>query len=94
MGSKVIGLRNLGFACLTVLACSAPAAAQEWPTRFITMIVPFGTGSASDTVARIFAPPAVGDSRANRSSIENVGGAGGTIGAAAPRRQRPTATRW
>ena len=88
MGSKVIGLRNLGFACLTVLACSAPAAAQEWPTRFITMIVPFGTGSASDTVARIFAPQ-LSEILGQQVVIENVGGAGGTIGSSRAAKAAP-----
>ena len=68
------------FACLAAFAWSAvPAAAQEWPTRFITMIVPFGSGSASDTVARILAP-SISEVLGQQIVVENVGGAGGTIG--------------
>jgi len=58
----------------------APVSAQGYPTRTITMIVPFPAGGPSDTVARIAAE---GMSRHLGQSIviENVGGAGGTIGA-------------
>jgi tripartite-type tricarboxylate transporter receptor subunit TctC len=73
----------------SVLACSAPTAAQqEWPTRFITMIVPFGTGSASDTVARIFAPQ-LSEILGQQVVIENVGGAGGTIGSSRAAKAAP-----
>ena len=59
----------------------APARAQDYPSRSITVIVPFPAGGASDVVARI-----VTDQMArllNQSIvIENVGGAGGTVGSA------------
>ena len=56
------------------------ANAQGYPAKSITMIVPFPAGGPSDTVARIAAE---GMSRHLGHSvvIENVGGAGGTIGA-------------
>jgi tripartite-type tricarboxylate transporter receptor subunit TctC len=39
-------------------ACSAPAArAETYPTRPITLVAPFGAGSASDTVSRVIAQP-------------------------------------
>ena len=45
-------IRNLSLACLIALALSAATAvAQSWPTRFVTLVVPFGPGSGSDTVA-------------------------------------------
>ncbi len=54
--------------------------AQGYPTRNIVMIVPFPPGGPSDTVARIIAE---GMSRhiGQNVIIENVGGAGGTVGA-------------
>ncbi|HME30074.1 MAG TPA: tripartite tricarboxylate transporter substrate-binding protein [Pseudolabrys sp.] len=54
--------------------------AQQFPSRNIVMIVPFPAGGPSDTVARITAD---GMSRhlGQNVVIENVGGAGGTIGA-------------
>lgn len=77
----IFSIRNVVLTCLIALAWGmAPAAAQSWPTRFMTMIVPFGSGSASDTVARILAP-SLSESLGQQVVVENVGGAGGTIGA-------------
>jgi len=58
-----------------------PARAEDYPTRPITMIVPYPAGGPSDVVARIMAD---GMSKAlgHNIIIENVGGAGGTIGTA------------
>jgi len=67
-------------AVLTGLAFAvAPAMAEDYPTRPIMMVVPYPAGGPSDVVARIVAD---GMSRALGQSIvvENVGGAGGTIG--------------
>lgn len=62
-------------------ACVVPARAQDYPSRSITVIVPFPAGGASDVVARI-----VGNQMSKILGqpiiIENVGGAGGTIGSA------------
>jgi tripartite-type tricarboxylate transporter receptor subunit TctC len=58
-----------------------PAEAQDYPSRSITVIVPFPPGGASDVVARIVSDQM---SRLLKQSIiiENVGGAGGTLGSA------------
>ena len=64
------------------LVCSgAPVRAQDYPSRSITVIVPFPAGGASDVVARIVSDQM---SRILKQSmiIENVGGAGGTVGGA------------
>ena len=68
-------------AVLAVAAFSVPALAQNYPTKPIIMVVPFPPGGPSDVVARIMAD---GMSKALGQSIviENVGGAGGTIGTA------------
>jgi tripartite-type tricarboxylate transporter receptor subunit TctC len=58
-----------------------PAAAQEWPTRPITMVVPFAPGSGSDILGRIIAPR-IADNLGAPVVIENVCGAGGMVGAA------------
>ena len=60
--------------------CTA-AWSQKYPARQVTMIVPFPAGGPSDVVARIMAD---GMSRylGQTVVIENVGGAGGTIGTA------------
>jgi tripartite-type tricarboxylate transporter receptor subunit TctC len=64
---------------LFALWCSGVAAAESYPTRPITMIVPFPAGGATDTVARLLAEqmrPILGQS----IIVENVGGAAGSIG--------------
>jgi tripartite-type tricarboxylate transporter receptor subunit TctC len=65
----------------TLLAVLAPAAAQDWPSRPVTMVVPFAAGSGSDILGRIIAPR-LGDGLGATVIVDNVGGAGGMIGAA------------
>ncbi len=69
-----------GCLALVYAALGATGAfAQDYPTRTITVIVPFPPGGASDVVARV-----VGDHMSRtlgqQMVIENVGGAGGTFG--------------
>jgi tripartite-type tricarboxylate transporter receptor subunit TctC len=63
----------------SVLIGTALSHAQDYPSRAITMIVPFPAGGPSDVVSRIMAE---GMSRhlGQQVVIENVGGAGGTLG--------------
>jgi tripartite-type tricarboxylate transporter receptor subunit TctC len=70
------------FAAITALmALSAPATAQDWPTRPLTMVVPFAAGASSDILGRILAPR-LSEFLGKPVIIENVGGAGGMNGAA------------
>jgi len=57
------------------------ALAQSYPTKQITMIVPFAAGGPSDVIARILAET-MGKHLKQSVVVENVGGAGGTLGAA------------
>ena len=69
---------------LAVVACIAwlgVAEAQDYPKKPITVIVPFAAGGPTDTVARLLGV-AMGKSLKTQILVENVGGAGGTIGAA------------
>ena len=68
-------------ACLALFGSAALAHAQTYPTKTITMIVPFAAGGPTDTVARLVAQ-SMGNKLKQQIIIENVGGAGGTIGAA------------
>ncbi|HZL30279.1 MAG TPA: tripartite tricarboxylate transporter substrate-binding protein [Pseudolabrys sp.] len=68
-------------ATLALVCAGLPAMAQNYPTRPITMIVPFPPGGPSDVVARIMAD-GMGKALGQSIVIENVGGAGGTIGTA------------
>jgi tripartite-type tricarboxylate transporter receptor subunit TctC len=67
-------------ACLALFG-SAFAHAETFPTKTITMIVPFAAGGPTDTVARLVAQ-SMGNKLKQQIIIENVGGAGGTIAAA------------
>jgi tripartite-type tricarboxylate transporter receptor subunit TctC len=58
----------------------AAAGAQKFPTKVITMIVPFTAGGPTDTVARLVAAP-MSKVLGQQVIVENVGGAGGTIAA-------------
>jgi tripartite-type tricarboxylate transporter receptor subunit TctC len=63
--------------------CAAPSAgdAQTYPSRAITVVVPFPAGGPSDVVARIVTDH-MSRTLGEQLVIENVGGAGGTIGSA------------
>lgn len=69
----------LGALCATTLLV-APAFAQDWPQRQITMVVPFAAGGPTDTVARMVAERMSAD-LGHQIIVENIGGAGGTLGA-------------
>jgi tripartite-type tricarboxylate transporter receptor subunit TctC len=64
------------------------AAAQDYPTRPVTVIVPFGAGGAADIVARIVADKLSGI-LGQPFVIDNKPGAGGNIGASAVARAAP-----
>ena len=68
-------------AAMAALLIATPLAAQPYPSRPVTVIVPFPAGGASDVVARIVADH-MGKVLGQTLVIENVGGAGGAIGSA------------
>ncbi|MCO6417459.1 hypothetical protein JYK14_14995, partial [Siccirubricoccus sp. KC 17139] len=68
---------------LSPLALPALARAQTaWPSRPVTLIVPYPPGGSSDNVARPIQLP-LSAALGQNIVIENRGGAGGSIGAAA-----------
>src|SRR5437868_7877704 len=71
-------LKRLVLGC-AMLAAALTASAQEYPTRTITVVVPFAAGGPTDTVARLVAQ-SMGKTLGQVLVIENTGGAGGTIG--------------
>lgn len=82
--------------CLTTLATAAAVlissltqgAAQDWPARPVTMVVPFTSGTTSDVVARALMDhlsKAIGQPIV----IDNRGGAGGNIGAGMVAKAKP-----
>jgi tripartite-type tricarboxylate transporter receptor subunit TctC len=61
---------------LLAIAALAPAAAEDWPTRTITLVVPFAPGGGVDISARMIAT-AAGDSLGVSMIVENIGGGAG-----------------
>jgi tripartite-type tricarboxylate transporter receptor subunit TctC len=80
----------LQFAGAAVAAPAFPklATAQTWPTRPITMIVPYAAGDTTDVVGRIIAERMRG-SLGQPIIVENVGGADGNIGVGRAARAKP-----
>jgi tripartite-type tricarboxylate transporter receptor subunit TctC len=78
------------FAALLGLLClgMAPAAAQDWPTKPIHMIVPYPAGGGTDVVARIMADH-VSQILGQPIYIDNRGGANGAIGLTALKQSEP-----
>ena len=70
----------VGLLLTVVLSLSGVARAQDWPTRPVTMIVPYAAGGPVDTVGRIMAV-GLSETLGQQVIVENVGGAGGMTGA-------------
>jgi tripartite-type tricarboxylate transporter receptor subunit TctC len=64
-----------------LVAAAVPARAQDWPTRTITMVVPFAPGGVYDTFGRVYAA-SLSELLHQQVIVENVPGAGGMTGAA------------
>ncbi len=74
----------LGFGAMV----GRPARAEEWPSRTVTMVVPYAPGGSNDVVARLLAP---GLQKAFGKSfvVENRTGGGGSVGMSQVARARP-----
>ncbi|AOO83676.1 Bug family tripartite tricarboxylate transporter substrate binding protein [Bosea vaviloviae] len=70
------------------LAGIAPALSQAYPTRPITLIVPYAPGGATDIIGRVIAEE-VSHMIGQRVVVENRAGAAGSVGAAAVARAQP-----
>ena len=65
---------------LIELACTIPALAQGFPARPIRLVVPYGAGASTDTMARLLGQK-VSEDQKPPVIIENRAGASGMIGA-------------
>ena len=70
--------KHIGLIAGLLLLGVAQTGAQEYPTKVVTMIVPYAAGGPTDTVARLIAVP-MSKTLTQQVIIENVLGAGGTI---------------
>jgi tripartite-type tricarboxylate transporter receptor subunit TctC len=74
-----MNLARLVAATVLILSQLGAATAQDWPTRYITAIVPFGAGNSVDIVGRLVVGR-MSELLGQQIVVENIGGAGGTTG--------------
>lgn len=92
-------IRNLVVTALAAIASIgvsiAAARAQDggYPSRPIRLLVPFAAGGGTDTLSRIFGQ-VLQEHLNGTVLIENIGGAGGSIGTGQVAKRRRTATRF
>src|SRR4051812_7158066 len=74
-------MRHCRLACFAAafVALVSSVSAEDWPSRPMTMVVPFAAGGPMDTLARIL-QPALGETLGQQIIIENVPGGGGMTG--------------
>src|SRR5205809_3711138 len=70
---------RLPMICAVLVSAVASASAQDYPTRPINIVVPAAAGGPTDAISRVTAQ-AMSKLLGQQMTIENVGGAGGTIG--------------
>ena len=75
--ATILGL----LAAILCLAQASPGHSQNWPTRTVTIVVPFTAGTTSDVIARSLAQE-LSAKLGQPFIVENKAGAGGNIGAA------------
>lgn len=73
MGRPLLGALAL------LLALAAPAAAQDYPTKPVRLIIPFPPGGSNDIVGRMIATQ-LGERLGKQVVVDNRGGAGGVLG--------------
>ena len=81
-------MRASTFAAAAVLLAAAPAQAQQYPQRPITMIVPFAAGGPTDVLARVLGQH-MSQTLGQSIVVEDVTGAGGTLGSAKAAKAAP-----
>lgn len=75
-------------ALLLGLVAATGAWAQAWPSKPVTLLVPFPPGGSTDLIARTLAPK-LQERLGSSFVVDNKGGAGGTVGASHVKRAAP-----
>jgi len=78
-------MKKLLAALVIGLTAASGALAQAWPSKPVTLVVPFPPGGSTDFIARTMLP-SLNKTFGQSFIVDNKGGAGGTIGAAAVKR--------
>jgi tripartite-type tricarboxylate transporter receptor subunit TctC len=78
----------LAVATTLILGSGAASAADDYPASTVTVVVPFSAGGPTDTVTRLVAE-SMTKTLGQQVIVENVGGAGGTLGAARVAKAEP-----
>src|SRR6185369_591647 len=73
---------------LFAFAAAAGVQAQAWPSKPVTLVVPFPPGGSTDAIARAIGPTLT-KTLGQTFIVDNKAGATGTIGAAAVKRAAP-----
>lgn len=79
MGRRSLRCDTIGIAAMFALLAPTCAAGENWPTRPLTMIIPYAAGGTVDPLGRVLAA-GLSQVLGQRVIVENVGGAGGTLG--------------
>jgi len=80
MGRRILPLDAIAIGLALQFIAPPPAAAEDWPNRAMTMVVPVAAGGSADPIARVLAA-GLSDVLGQPVIVENMGGAGGTTGA-------------
>ena len=73
---------------LFILCAAVPASADEWPSKTVRVIVPFGAGATPDTIARLIADK-LQQKLGHNFIVENKPGASGMLGTDAVAKAEP-----
>src|SRR5689334_10801526 len=79
MSRRDLRRASIGIAATLALLAPPCAADEIWPTRPMTVIVPYAAGGTVDPLGRVLAA-GLSQVLGQRVIVENVGGAGGTLG--------------
>ncbi len=81
-------MRRIAVIALAAVVLASPALAQDWPTKIVRIIVPFGAGATPDLVARLIADQ-LQQTLGQTFIVENKPGASGNTGTDAVAKAEP-----